>query len=241
MNQQNDQIKERRRTMKALGNEKRMMSYREMCWTSLLVAGLLALPASGALVQTNDMYEGNPYYFAPSASDLINAGQATLASQSDPVPAVSWGSSGWLNNGSNDYPGTGRDGDSWQVTFTLDTTANPFGYDIADIVTIAASNGWGGFRAHQTITVAYSTVGQSEFSTLGTYSNTSNTENNSCTKITLNDDGGAAILTGVDALQFTVSAATLMMEIDVTGTPTPEPATMLLLGSGGVLALRRKK
>lgn len=200
-----------------------------------------------------------------SATDLINAGQSTLTSASVSVTAFDRPEGGpytysVLNNGlgaestSDPYNFTQVgyiDGVSFSATYTLNTTANPLGYDISKVQTIS---GWGDMRSGQWFDLWVSKVGTpSTFELIGTYTFSNNAS--SYVIQTLTNNGGGALsngivtASGVAAVKF-ISAppeigygnGTMWREFDVFGGATvPEPAMLGLLALGGLALLRRRQ
>jgi hypothetical protein len=122
------------------------------------------------------------------------------------------------------------------------------GYDITGIQSIAAWQGAG--FSNQKYDVLVKHLGDATFSHLVTVDyqpfSTALTEGGS-TKVNVMDSTGV-LASGVVAIKFAFmqinanpAGGTVMREMDVFGTPTPEPTTMVLLGLGGLLAWRRRK
>ena len=124
--------------------------------------------------------------FSVNSTDLINTGQPTL----DPTTPVtsnfdvfgpyhlpsSWGGINVLTDGTYDNtPATAalrRDLKSFHVTYKLNTTLSPYGYDINKIMITTAEggptettgpNGKHTHRAAQSVTILYRLVGETEF------------------------------------------------------------------------------
>ena len=146
------------------------------------------------------------------------------------------------------------------ITFNLNTTSNPTGYDIFSIDTFAS---WDSNRDGQEYSVLYSTA-SAPTTFLPFYSitafNPASAAGTRTTQVSLTESGaGVPMLTNVATIQFKFdgpvlaggdTAYTMYREIDVKGqasvssTAAPEPGTLALLGMGiGGFAsrLRRKK
>jgi len=211
---------------------------KQTMWVTVLAVGILALAAPASVVQVNDHHGGSQDFFAASATDLINLGQPSLASFE--ASNLTYGDGNVLIDGTSAHAiGAGADWGGWGATFYLDTTANPLGYNVTEIKSIA---GWGDGRANQEILIMYRPVGQTDFVTLGRYANGLAVEANpdgQCTQISLTDSEGGFVLSGIDAIHIGVSQYTIMKEVDVFGAPVPEPMTIGLLAMGGLLLRRR--
>ena len=192
-------------------------------------------------------------------NDLIDANSSTLASWTrDKNPFFE---DITLNDGQG-HPTTSAAGTYWPVTFgdkgklpatytyNLDVSTNPQGYDIQEIRSYAGWNENGSTLANQKYELLVSTLGNAEFTSLGTFTYTpfaaTDTNTAAATKVTLTEDTTGVIASGVDALQFVLMDTGLAIgidgnvyhEIDVIGVATvPEPATVWLLVTGGLTAL----
>ena len=213
-------------------------------WLGMMVVLCgLSVMASATVIQTNEQL---PLYdvYPALTDDLINDGSPSLAGESS-TGGLDCGSGSAMNDGqtapSNFWTGYNGDYDnSWSCTYTLDTTANTNGYDISTIAVIGGWNsGLESDRSRIEFTVEYLQVGATEYSTLGYYDWDPATDGIS--RVTIGDDQGASILSGVIELKVTFGIGGMYREVDVTGSPTPEPATMSLLAVGGLTLLRRRK
>ena len=140
----------------------------------------------------------------------------------------------------------GGGGSGTFATYTLDTVANPLGYDIDRFDIYGGWNDNG--RDQQLFTAAYSRVGDPAFVDLPLVDFNPAIPGNlqSATKVPLFETSPAQLATGVDQIRFTFSPSpengyTGYTELDVIGRATvPEPGSaLLLLASFGVLGLRR--
>jgi uncharacterized protein (TIGR03382 family) len=131
----------------------------------------------------------------------------------------------------------------------LDTSVNTLGYDITSVVPFT---GWNSAsRADQQYVLAMRSVGGSygDIITVDidmTPHGSGNGEEGM--RVTIDDDGGGLLGTGIDALRFTMADPLLngvdaYQEIDVFGTPTPEPSsvTVAVMGMIGLLGLLRRR
>lgn len=139
-------------------------------------------------------------------------------------------------------------GDASWSEFALGEGAGQ-GYDITGIQSIAAWQGAGFSDQKYNILVKY--LGASDFTQLATVDyqpfSAALTEGGS-TKVNVTDTTGV-LASGVVAIKFAFletignanGAGSVMREIDVFGTPTPEPTTMALLGLASLVVLRRRR
>ena len=167
--------------------------------------------------------------FTASSDDLINAGRDSFESLVMTDYSADYGADpdgDVLNDGAiggdNDTPASvvDEDGD-YSSLFTLNTNGAPgslaLGYTVTQIVTIAAFNAP---RAHQKVTLYYSTLDSAGFVPLGTYRHLF--YDPGASRITLTADWGA-IGSRVDAIKVDWGTdggnAPLYREIDVFGEP----------------------
>jgi hypothetical protein len=134
------------------------------------------------------------------------------------------------------------------VTYALNTAASPLGYNIRQIDVYGGWNDAG--RDQQRYNVLYSTVANpTAFLPLTSVDyqppNTANVQ--AATRVRITEDALANLATGVAAIQFDFTPAvenghTGYAEIDIIGTPVPEPTSAAVLGLGalGLLARRRR-
>jgi lysophospholipase L1-like esterase len=195
---------------------------------------ILAAMAAGGITQTNET-STSEIGFAASNLDLINSGSTTLGSASHSgYSAFTLGgytsSAANLNDGSSGsaYSVVGNPAEStvafdldgaWTSTFTLNTSVNVNGYDLASIQTIS---GWPGGRRNQQFELLISTVSSpGTFTSYGTYSYSPGGDGGA--RITLTDSGGT-IATNVSSVRFSVqNAGTVYREFDVFGSPSGSP------------------
>lgn len=189
--------------------------------------------------------------FTPSSSDLLQMGGVVTTSvgnfQDEGVtglPSLTDGSYGPAASGANGASATGNVGES--VTYNLDLTASPGGYDLSGIDVYA---GWDGFRGGQKFTASYSLVGSpGTFIPFGSVDLDANANNapggNISTRSMLRDIDGS-LASGVAAVKIDFGDVSFgyagYREIDVFGTPVPEPATGAMALAGLGLMLRRRK
>ena len=224
------------------------------------VFSFAATPGRATILQAN---AGNvsQTFFTVSATDLVNQGQPSLASQSygSFVGGLGTATPTILNNGllggaGDATQGTGQDagGGTFTTTYVLTGGSSGLGFDITNIVVYSA---WSGGRAGNKFSLQYNTFSNPTLISLGTWTLTDDngTLTNS-TRLALSDSSGGALsnsfgqLTGVQTLVFTLSPppsnlAPIYREIDVFGlsTAVPEPSTGLLLGLGSYLVWQWRK
>ena len=209
---------------------------------AMVLIGLSVADVQSAVIQqanTSSVTE-----LAVNPTDLINAGQASLASVSSTNPATEYGSAG-ISAVNNGVGGIGAascaytDNRAFTVTFTLKTSTYTLGYDITSVETFAA---WpAAVDVQQQYELLYSTVGSDSFTSLGTFVYDNATVNYSRIALTSSD---GLIATGVDQVRFAftgVGALGCWTELDVQGIATiPEPTACALLLMGGVFAVIRR-
>lgn len=186
-----------------------------------------------------------------STSDLINVDSPSLGSfsQSDPTSFAT-------QDGAYDgAPTVSQDVVYWNTagphTMTFTLTGSATGYDITSITSIY---GWQDTRtvySAQHYDVLVSTVGSSTFTPLFSVDYdpfATNGEGSSQVDVTENSTG--ILASGVDQIRFVMrsdgsnpNVVGVIREIDVFGAATsvPEPTSMLLLGLGGLLTVRRRR
>lgn len=219
-----------------------------------LVAGAVALPANAAVIQTNAFTENTATAYDANArnDDLINQGASSLSSFTSSEIGT------WPVSGTNDGSASAGDvtGDYayWDgrtsVTLTYELTGSATGYDIDSINTIY---GWAEGRRHaaQYYSVYVATLANSTYELLHTvdYDPSDTEQIEVSSQVTLTDTTGT-LATGVTGIRFIAiddagglyNEVGVIHEIDVFGTPTvPEPTSMALLATSGLLILRRRR
>ncbi|MGJ8723912.1 MAG: sialate O-acetylesterase [Roseibacillus sp.] len=179
-----------------------------------------------------------------SATDAINDGNPTFASEVQ-TTGVNFGPTG-LNDGT--ALGTGNVLNTYYdnikfpatVTFALDTTLVPTGYDITGITTIAGWEKNGANLANQVYEVWISAVGDPNFYLLHTvdykpFTSTGLNGNTASTKVNLASSGGI-LANGVDEIRFiflddgenfALVDGTVYQEIDIFSSTTPPPVLVM--------------
>lgn len=191
------------------------------------------------------------YAASASSTDLINSGQSTLASAT-----ISSSNAAFPGSGMHDgvYSNTAGQNTFFQTgshfpaiaTFTLDTSVNTAGYDIANITSLM---GWATVsqaHANQTYAIEVSTVGDAGYTALAVVSNKPFPDTDGSayeSKVEVSHPSGL-LASGADAVRFTFLDpvgpdgvtpgpgqfdGTVVREIDVIGTPTvaaPVPLTV---------------
>jgi hypothetical protein len=204
--------------------------------------------AWGTVVQTNESSLESELAYPVIATDLINAGQPTLASvvHFDFVGSQE-ASADNLNNGSPGISAFVPDNNGytaatattaidvggilyaeWTSTYFLNLSGAPLGYDITRMQSIS---GWPDQRSSQRYEALVSVVGDASFTTLGEFKFLSPVFiGTNSTRITLTDSSGV-LASGVDAIKFYflvggfdgTEKELLYREMDVFGTPTVPP------------------
>jgi hypothetical protein len=202
---------------------------------ALLLSSTAGLRA-GIVVLGQNSTTALAYAGATSATDLINAGQATLASA-----AVTPSHGSFSGNGINDgvyanSPLTANTFFQYDIhfpataTFELNLTGAPHGYDLASIDSFM---GWATVsqrQANQDYTVEVSVVGSDGFRPLVhvKYTPFSGNGGNYETRVTITEDTTGVLAANVDAIRFLFAdpgnngstPGTLVREMDVQGAPS---------------------
>jgi hypothetical protein len=217
------------------------------------VLALTGVAAQAAVVQTSVdsgvIQASNPYAGDIIADDLVNAGQSSLAG----TASTDYTNPDNLNDGVDNLAWGGMTNGAY-VDFTLNTTDAPLGYTVTQLAVQAGKDVSDSSdhtnRANVDFTVAYQLVGEGTWTDLGTWTYTAANSGQGgdgdtiFSKTTIADDGGAPLVTGIQAIRFISNdggAEAHYREFDVIGTVTPEPTTMGLLALGGLGLLRRKR
>lgn len=234
----------------------------------LAVLAVAISPASAAVTITPNVYgpfnpstANDEVYYAADVSNNDLLQQPGVIATHGPYMTSGFGDSpAGLTDGNagGDYDAVGlsalvgttwlvMDGQSWSE-FTLGEGTSQ-GYDITGIQSIAAWQGAGFSNQKYNVLVKY--LGASDFTQLATVDyqpfSTELTEGGS-TKVNVTDTAGV-LASGVVAIKFdflkttgnTWGAGSVIREIDVFGTPTPEPTTIALLGLASLVVLRRRR
>ncbi|MEN8864565.1 MAG: sialate O-acetylesterase [Akkermansiaceae bacterium] len=182
-----------------------------------------------------------------SATDLVNVGTSTFASATysetpDFGPAENNGTVGAASTSSNITFWLGATaGETYSITYDLNTSVNIAGYDISSLQTI---HGWAnnsGNQKNQNYKVEVSTVGSASFGAIATvaYLPFDNTSQAGSSKVTVVKNDGSNLATGVDQIRFTYTIpadpgtqpSPTIREIDIFGTATTPDTTPPLLAS----------
>jgi hypothetical protein len=211
--------------------------------TSLLLAAASLSQAETLVTNSFNSVAGGAG-LAVSATDLVNAGQPTLAGYAESV-APQFGpfnaNDGVATNAS-DAAGFWRVSLPVTITFELNLSSNALGYDITRIDSFAGWQGGGTQTyANQKFTVEYSVVGSADFTPLSAvdYSPfTSTTSSNPAyTQCAITENSSGILASGVDAIRFVYSTPTVsggtngglvLQEIDVAGVPTGSPPGVVI-------------
>lgn len=224
--------------------------------SSLYIASFAALALSTATIQAavvvttdSNATEG---FFIPTTGDLLETSVASStesgwdSGNSASTSFLNDGSYGRLFSEASTVDGAWDKGGTPFITYNLDVSSTPLGYDLTKIVSIAGWQDAG--LGNQNLQVEVSTVGSASFTILATGSNNDFGTTLGGTSIVTMQDAtpGAVIASGVDAIRFTsldsggTNNNAVFREFDVIA--VPEPSAALLLGFAGVgLLLRRRR
>jgi len=208
-------------------------------------------PAVPVEIDTN-----NNTGFTVSNSDLIEGVVPAVVGNINAEEGVTTNDPAALTNGQFGVPGLPGDGSDASnvvaihngvtLTYSLDTGASPRGYNVTDINTYT---GWrDGGRDAQQYSVLYSTVASpGTFIPLATVNyNPGSPPSPSDTEVLLSESGGGVLATSVAAVRFSFPSTEAgfvgYRELDVIGSPVPEPSTFLLAAIGllGLMGFTRR-
>lgn len=224
-----------------------------------MIATSLSANAAVSIVGVNSATE-NSYAGDASATDLVNQGQSTYSSAAY-SGSLFFGPAD--NNGVHGGDGVNSEitfwlsaspGNTYTVTYDLNTAVNALGYDINSIQTIHAWSSNSGNQKNQNYTVEVSTVaGGAAFSNIATvaFLPFTDTAQAGASKVNITESATNILATGVDQIRFTYTIpagasgqpSPTIREIDVFGVATvPEPSSTALFGLGALgLLLRRRR
>ena len=237
----------------------------------VLIAAAIAADAPAAIVVTVDEHRDgvgttavNPGVALPvSSTDLVNAGQTTLASVASsgftPFTSGTTSSPNVLNDGA-DGGWTLTAGNTavtvqltpWSLTYALDLSGAVLGYDITGIDVMSL---WTNDFVNQRYTVEISTVTVPAFTALTgpviAQTATSGGSAGSSLRSSIREDDTGVLASGVTLLRFTLEAQAnpfggsqiaAYREVDVFGAASvPEPASWSLGMVAAGLVLRRRR
>ncbi len=241
------------------------MILRRVLPSALVVLAAVASQANAALISSN-LVNDDPLFFDSSISaSLVTAGQSSLVSLTGTTPSNGFALGG-VNNGTavGFSLGTtdqntltffdGLNAGAATVTFQLDR-----GYNITSISSIA---GWGDtYFGSQQFTVQLEIASSGTFATLGSFGvsaytppapvgNPEVSDNGFATLTTITENTTGIIASNVTGIRFLYTDpypsipqfnGTVIREISVVGSPTPEPSTALMLTLGSVAAFVRRR
>ncbi len=217
---------------------------------SLTVCFAAANFASAAVISTVFTYGSNNGAFNTmngfaSSTDLLETNLASASSNGFNGTNDATAVETKLTNGSSGIAAFSyteaaidTDGSGYTVEFVLDTSVNTLGYDLTSISSFSGLS-IDSVTFAPDFEIQISTVGSAGFTSLGSFSSTVT----SAGRIVITDDQAVPLATGVDVIRFINATGTRgsYRELDVEGTATvPEPASMALLGMGGLMMLRRR-
>lgn len=208
----------------------------------MAIALMSGASAWASIIETDTPSATNDFTSIISQTDLINNGQTSLASASQPGGSLNAGSLAGTHDG---IGGMSMPNCAWAYTpsvtfeYYLNTNASTggsaLGYDITS-VDVFAGWGIGAPFLNQSWSLAVQTLAVPAWTALGPVTNCQpGSTDFGFTHVKLADTTpGAAIATGVTAVQIvTYSNYTIVSEIDVAGTSTvPEPATLVICVTG---------
>lgn len=210
------------------------------------ILGFLLAESRAGIVQSNFIDNTSQVGFSCYGNDLINSGQATLASNT-PTSGMTWGDPIALINssmgvsGSLGTSGVGMQNASWTATFYLNTSVNTNGYTLTELSSYA---GWASGRISQGYELKLAFQGDAvpgTFYSYGVFSLTAGTPANGSSKLQLTDSSGI-IAEHVNAIRlvftYFTGNETIYREVDALGYPTssggggPPDATIYVATNG---------
>lgn len=213
-------------------------------------------PTTSSVVITGASSSINPDYGSDvSATDLVEAGSPTLASGPTysvtpdfGVAANNNGTVGTTNaNSSITFWASANAGETYSITYDLDTSVNTDGYDISSLQTIHGWSNNSGNQKNQNYTVDVSTTLNNSFNHIATvaYFPFDNTSQAGSTKVNVTDNATGILASSVDQIRFTYTIPSdpgsqpspTIREIDVFGVATntlPDTSDPLLAIAGSL-------
>ena len=174
--------------------------------------------------------------FTPSSTDLAWNGSSALSSVAfSQTPsfgpnAHNDGAVGEAETADITFWVNASAGDTYSITYTLDTTINTLGYDINTIQTIHGWRNNSGFQKNQNYTVEVSSVGSTSFTNVATvaFEPFSNASTAGSSRVNISETSTGVLATGVDEIRFTYTVqadpgaqpSPTIREVDVFGTAT---------------------
>lgn len=206
-----------------------------LLWAAASPANVLVAPQNSS---TTLAYTGQT-----SSTDLINAGQSTLASTTVSTTFNAGFGPGGINDG--DYSSSATNADNTfftafpaTATYNLNVSVNTLGYDLTSIKSFMGWANASAAQGNQTYTIEFRVVGSATYNPLTTVSFKPFSDVNLPayeSLVTVSEDTSGVLATGVDSIRFTFtnpigatgvpsgtgsSKGTVIREIDVFGTPT---------------------
>lgn len=184
--------------------------------------------------------------YSPSSADLLQTSLASVSSSGN-FAQENTGGVQILNNGQFSITGVGNNNPELAtvengslITFNLDTATSPQGYNITGVDTYGGWNDSG--RDRQSFKLSYSLVGSSDFTYIGSVDHDPAAAGNPSAVFA----SFPMSLTGVDAVRIEFfgnqeNGYAGLGEIDVFGTPVPEPSASVLVGILGLACFRRRR
>lgn len=204
------------------------ISYDSTSGSSFAVSNSDLLQATGTALDFVGSYNTDTYEGCGTTAVLTNG---DFGSNGTSAPGHINEEGVWVSDGNASHPDTCAIYNGAIATYTFDTSANTAGYNVTNINIYSSWSDEG--RDAMNVTVAYSTMAAP-----GTYTDivTASGDPGLCNAAYITTD-----LTGVKSIRFSFgdqeNGFAGYNELDVVGTPVPEPSTMILALLGAISLL----